>query len=27
VKTEAIRNHLDFINLNVHVAPPWKTYR
>ncbi len=27
VETEAIWNHLDFINLNVHVAPPWKPHR
>ena len=27
VETEAIRNHLDLINLNVHVAPPLKTHQ
>ena len=27
VETEAIWNHLDFINLDVHVASPWKTHR
>ena len=27
VETEAIRNHLDLINLDVHVAPPLKTHQ
>ena len=27
VETEAIRNHLDLINLDVHVAPPMKIHQ
>ena len=27
VETEAIRNHLDLINLDVHLAPPLKSHQ